>query len=242
MNGLPNMLNFRIIKFLSAVFTPELDITNHLKFLNFVDETLGDKLDGAPTILPLPQGAPGEIPRIQLTSSDKKWSLNISLVRTDLFYINPSISDEEMIEISDFSAISSDFFSEYQEKLDLRVQRLAFVTERILPESKTSDYIIDKFCKEEYKKEGRPFNNVKKFEIHSLKKYEWENFHLNSWVRIKSIDYESDTIIPTVLLINDLNTLSLKEDLDKTFLSNDIRKYFERIPDHLRGILLKYLS
>lgn len=239
------MFNYQIVKFLGSVFTPELDITSHLKFLNFAADTLGNKLDGPPTILPELQGAPAEVPRIQLASSDKKWVLSISLARTDLFYFNPSISEEDSIQIEEFSSILYNFFSNYQEQLDLRVQRLAFITERVSLKDQASDYIIDKFCKPEYKQERRPFNNVKKFELHSLKNYPWNTFQLNSWVRIKSIDYKDparDGVNPVILLINDLNTLSIKEDPEKTFSAGDIKRYFKEIPEHLDSILKKYFT
>lgn len=237
------MRDFRIVKFLGSIFTPELNITNSLKFLNVVAELLGDKLDGSPVVLPIPQDAPANIPRLQLTSSDNKWTLGMSLERTDLHYQNPSVLDKEIIEIEDFSSISTKFFSEFKRKMDLRVQRLAFITQRISPEKNAAYYIIDKFCKREYYEEkGRPLNNSKRFEIHSLKNYSWEGFRLNSWVRIKSIDYGTTDSIPVLFIENDLNTLSAAEDSEKKFSAEDIEKYFREIPRHINVILGKYFT
>lgn len=236
------MLDFRIIRFLSSIFTPELNITSSIKFVNVAIDLLGDKLEENPTILPVPQDAPSSIPRIQLTSSDDKWNLNISLERTDLSYFSPSISDNETLETEEFSSISSNFFGDFRDRLELAAQRIAFITERILPEKNAPNYVIDKFCKKQFKQKGRPFNNVQQFEIHSLKKYDWEGFKINSWVRIKSMDFKvKETTIPTITIINDLNTLPYSEDPGNRFSSDDIKKYFERIPGHLNEILDKYL-
>ena len=240
------MDNFRIIRFLSSVFTPELNITSSLRFINTINDLLGDILGDNPTVLPVPQDSPAEIPRIQCLSPDKKWNLSVSLERTNLVYFYPSISEKKVMEIEKFSSISSRFFSEYQKKLDLAVQRLALVTDRILPHQDASDCIIDKFCRNEYRQEGRPFNNVRRFEIHSLKKYDWEDFHVNSWVRIKSMDYklidEYEESVRVISVVNDLNTLPFSEDQERKFLPKDINRYFERIPNHLNEILSKYFT
>jgi len=236
------MLDFRISKLLSTVFTPELNITNSLKFANSAIDIIGTRLDGDQSILPIPEEAPLDIPRIQLYSSDKSLELNISPKRTNLFYYSPFDLDAETINLEEFCSISSEFFCKFQKKLELMVQRLAVVTERVLPNENAPDYIRDKYCKEEYKKKGTAFSNVKGFEIHSLKKYPWEGFQLNSWVRIRSTQYNPQEPIPAILVINDLNTLSQEEDPDKVFSHNDVYNYFEKIPHHLNGILNKYFS
>lgn len=235
------MLDFKIIRFLSSIYTPDLHISNSIKFVNIAIELLGDRLGENPTILPVPQDAPASIPRIQLASPDKKWNLSISLERTDLVYLDPSLSEEKIIEAKEFSHISSHFLREFKDRLDLAVQRIAFVTERVLPEKRASDSIIDRFCKKQFKQKGRPFNNVKKFEIHSLKRYDWERFKINSWVRIKAMDFKAvDIITPAVIIINDLNTLPYSEDPENRFSSGDISRYIVETPSHINEILNKY--
>lgn len=239
--GMLSMLNFKIIRFLGSIFTPELNISSSIKLVNIAIELLGDKLEENPTILPIPQDAPAVIPRIQLASPDKKWMLSISLERTDLVYFDPSLSEEIIMEGGKFSSISSNFFSEFKDRLDLAVQRIVFVTERILPEKRASDFIIDRFCKKQLKQEGKPFNNVRQFEIHSRKRYDFEGFKINSWVRVKSVDFKAkDIITPAVIILNDLNTLPYSEDPENRFSSNDIKNYFDKIHGHLNEILDKY--
>jgi hypothetical protein len=233
-------MEFRIIKFQGTVFTPNLFIQNPLNFLSIVNELIGDKMNGNTTVLPIPQDAPADIPRIQSTSSDSKWGLNISLTRTDIYYFDPLISNIEGVNIEEFTKIAAQFLSKFQNKMNLMIQRLAFVTERILPEDSASGYLIDMFCKDELKMEGRPFNNVNKFEIHSLKKYAWNDFSINSWVRIKSIDFKGDKIIPAILLINDINTLPFEQDPKIAFQSSDIEKFFNGVSEHINQILSKY--
>ncbi len=238
------MLDFRIYKILGSVFTPELNISSSLKIANLVSDLLGNYVGQSPSILPIPQDAPPGIPRILFSSSDKKWKLNISLERTNLFYEVPPNSTDEVISIDDFSSIASDFFGHYQKELGLRVQRIAIVTERSLIQDDALDYILRSFCNEKQIIEGRPFFNTKRFEIHSLKKYPWENFNINSWVRMKFLPImigDGETA-PAILVVNDLNTFSSDEAPDEAFSADDIKTYFEKAPQHLNKILKLYFE
>jgi len=238
------MLEFRTVKFQTVSFTPDLNITNSLKIANTVGSILGDLLDGETSILPIPQDAPADIPRIILSSSDKRWKLNISLQRTDLFYNSPPELDGEIVSIKEYSGISSNFFGGYQKELDLRVQRLAFVTDRVAVKDDALDYVLKKFCNKDQIKKGRPFYNAKRFEIHSLKKYDWEDFHINSWVRTKFLPIRTrdNETAPALLVSNDLNTLSTDEDPGAAFAASEIESFFSDIPDHLDEILELYFS
>jgi len=238
------MLDFKIYKLLAGIFTPELSIASSLKIANLVVNLIGKYVGGEPSILPVPKDAPSEIPRIMFSSSDKKWALNISPERTNLFYNIPPTSTEEMITIEEFSSIASVFFGDYQRKLGSRVKRIAFVTERLTIRDDALDYVLGRFCNEKQITKGQPFFNAKRFEIHSLKKYAWGNFNINSWVRTKFLPIKigDGETAPGILVINDLNTLSSDEAPDAVFFTDDIKTYFEKIPQHLSDILKLYFE
>ncbi len=238
------MLDFRIYEFLASIFTPELNISSSLKIANLVMDLMGEYVGGEPSILPVPQDAPPGIPRIIFSSSDKKWTLNISLERTNIFYDTPPTSTEKVITIDEFSSIASAFFGDYQKGLDLRVQRIAFVTERLAIRDDALDYVLGRFCNEKQIAKGRPFFDTKRFEIHSLKTYDWEKFRINSWVRTKFLPIKigDGETAPGILVVSDLNTLSLDEAPEAAFLADDIKTYFEKIPQHLNKILRLYFD
>lgn len=238
------MLDFKTYKFLASAFTPELNISNSLKIANLVVGIIGEYVGEEPSILPIPQNAPPEVPRILFGSTDKKWGLNISLQRANLFYTVDPASTEERISEEEFSSVASMFFGEYQKKLTLRVQRLAFVTERSWIGDNALSYILERFCSKSQISENRPFYNTKRFEIHSLKKYPWEGFNINSWVRIKFLPIKTgdDETAPAILITNDLNTLSLNEAQDENFSDGQILKYFNEIPLELKNILKLYFE
>ena len=236
--ALSSMLTFKIYKFLAAVFTPDLSEARSARFLNLALELLGKRLDGEPVILPIPQDAPADIPRVLLSSADKKWSLQISLARTNLFY-EPTIEDAVRVSVGEFGSVASSFFRPYQEKLDLRVQRLALVTERISQEEAPASYIVDKFCKKELGQKGGPFSNMRGFEVNSLKRYQWEGFKLNSWVKFRSAHRgtKPEDKFRVIVLQNDLNTLPYDEDPEQEFSPQDIERFFYKTPGHLNEVL-----
>lgn len=232
---------FRVIKYQGAIFTPDLSISNSLAILKVITDLLGEKLQGDPMILPIPQDAPAEIPRMQFTSQDKKWILTMSLARTDLIFVDPSTLEPDDVNAEEFSELCSNFFSNFKEKLDIRVQRLAFVTDRASKNDQASALIVKKFCKDELAQDGKPFNNANKFEIHSLKSYEWNGYSLNSWVRIKASDLRiNEEVVPALVVQNDLNTLPLDKDSGRDFSREEIMTFFREIPTHLSDILKKY--
>ncbi len=237
------MLDFKTYKFLAVVFTPEFTISSSLKIANYVVDLLGKYVGEEPTILPIPREAPSELPRIVFSSSDKKWSLNISLERTTLFFNISPTSTKEEINADEFSSITSEFIVNYQKALDLRVQRTASVTERSTIRDDALTFILDRFCKKEQTTKGKPFFNAKRFEIHSLKKYEWESFNLNSWVRMNFVPIKIEGgETPAIMIVNDLNTFSLDEAPEAKFSAERINTFFEKIPQHLNKILKLYFD
>jgi len=238
------MLDFKSYKFLASVFTPELTIPSSLKIANLVVSIIGKYVGEEPSILPVPQNAPPEVPRILFGSTDNKWNLNISLQRANLSYTVDPASTEERISEKEFSSTASMFFSEYQKKLSLRVQRLGFVTERSWIGDGALNYILERFCDKDQISKNRPFYNAKRFEIHSLKKYPWKGFDINSWVRIMFMPIktgDSETA-PAILVVNDLNTLSLEEAEDENFSDGQTAEYFNEIPLELKKILRLYFE
>jgi hypothetical protein len=238
------MPKFTVVKVLVAIFTPDFNISNSLKIANVAFNLMGDRLDGEPTILPIPQDAPADIPRVTLQSSDKLLSLSIAPSRTNLMFSIPLESVVDAIDYSSYYSKMSKFLVEFSAKLDLKVQRLGYVSDRLIIEDNALFLIMERFCNKDQIIKGRPFYNPKRFEIHSLKKYDWDGFQLNSWVRLKflPIKLKDEETKPALLVQNDLNTLSYGEDPGAEFKAKDIEKYFDNIPSHLEQILNLYFG
>lgn len=234
------MIEFSPIKLMASIFTPEFSFSDKLALLNLFQDLSGGKFDGELFSSPIPQDAPAEIPRFILSSLDRTWKLEVSLERTNLIYLNPDFSPITDPNALDFANYVKEFFRSYKKAYKIRIQRLAFIIERVAKiEKKTpAQFIADTFCKEKYLK--KPFNKTNSFEIHSLKKYEFKKFEINSWVRLKSVVLASDPPTPALQVVSDINTFAIQEAQDKSFELKDIDRFFKFIPDELENILTLY--
>lgn len=236
------MISFTTIKLMASIFTPEFTIGDKLSRINFFKQRSNNKFDGDFFSVPIPQDAPAEIPRIILNSEDNSWKLEISLQRTNLIFLKPNLLEIEDPDALNFSKFAQELFYSYKTDTDVKIQRLAYITERasVIEDKSPSQYIADKYCKDKYLEE--PFNNAKQFELHSLKKYHFEGFNINSWVRLKSANLLDEQKTPIVQIINDINTLSVQEDPEANFTADNLSGFLDKIPGHLESILDLYFK
>jgi len=233
-------MEFFQTKLQGSIFTPDLSISNSLPILNIISKLLPDELNSRPIALPIPQDAPANFPRIQFTSENERFRVSMSLERTDFVVTSSPIEERKQFKRNKLSEILADFFSQLKDEMDLGVQRLAFVSEAVALIEDPAAFIVQKFCKPEYQEKGNVFSNTKKFEIHSYKRYIWNSFTLNSWVRIRAVDLKANPTREALSVHNDLNTLAMAEDKDKRFSSFEIKDYFNSITGHLNEIDQKY--
>jgi len=247
-------MDFIFGKLQASIFTPDFSVGNRPKLIKLFQEISDNKFDGDIFSGPIPQEAPAEIPRISLKSNDGFWQLQVSLRRTDLLFIKPAniTGGPTTPSLKEFSVYANRLFSDYNEKRpDIRIQRLALITERYAKASDVTpaQFLSQKFCKKEFMEDKAPFNNVKGFEIHSLKRYDKKGFTVNSWVRLRgtdlldfSINPNSPQKTPIILLSNDVNTLSDFDDPDKDFDKEDVNNFFSFFPDHIKSIVDLYFN
>ncbi len=244
------MVKSRLVKLQSVIFTPHLNLTNKLSLINWFSEAIPGIFDGEPISIPVPQETPPEIPRIILQSKDNSWNLHISLLRTDLVFLSIP-EDSRTIPIEEFIETSKKLFSEYKEKYDVFIQRLALVTERVLVDlDKTpGEYATERFCKEKFAKysdkpeERGAFVHSKSFEIHNLKKYFHKDsgFDINSWVRVKATTLKGQKDQPVLLVENDINTQQGKVG-PEGYSSENINTFFTESPKEIDQILHLYIE
>ena len=238
------MLDFKLIRYLAAAFTPDLNNFSSLKVANEVTRLMGQYVGDEPTILPTQQDLPPDVPRIIFSQPGNRWSLNISTSRTNLFYQQKPFETNPDMPEKEFSTIASVFFSEFGNVISSQIQRVAFVSERLSVQDDALNYIQNKFCNVDQLQKGRAFSGPKSFEIHSLKTYPWEGFDINSWVRIKAqnIKAPEGEVKTAIVAINDLNTLSMDEAPEQKLSPDDVKRFFENISDELCKIVALYFD
>jgi len=233
------MIEFSPIKFMAVIFTPDFSFGDRLHLINLFKKLSGNKFDGELFSTPIPQDAPAEIPRFILNSQLENWKLEVSLERTNLIFHNPAFSSIPDPDALNFGNFARELFKAYKKASKIRIQRLALVIDRVakIEDETVPQFIANTYCKDNYLE--KPFNNTSAFELHSLKKYKFKKFNLNSWVRIKSA-LLVETHDPVLLMINDINTFAHIEAPDENFGIADIDRFFKNIPNHIEEILSLY--
>jgi len=220
----------------AVLFTSHAVLSQQKVLADLLTHT-GDRYNGAPTSLPLPDDAPLNVPRVLLRSADGTWGLNVAPTRIDSLWSPQSpngMATEDALET--IVTQSADVLAEYAGRNDIRPSRLALVLARGLAVVNPAQVLIDRFCNEESK--DAPFNNSQSFEIHNHKRYEHSGIGkvINSWVRCRTGLVLGN---PGIVVEQDLNTLE-EEMSDNEFNPDDIRRFFRFVRPEANGIMRLY--
>jgi hypothetical protein len=192
--------------------------------------------DGDPFVLPLPEDAPHEIPRITLENKDKSYKLEVAPARVNFF--RNKTREEDKIIPNEFVEVAARILTSLLDNMDAKCGRIAAVLNRFAYKDDPSEEIAVHFCKDNFIKE--PFDRPSGFELHSLKKYDFlGSFNVNSWVRIKSGQMKSKNGVsrPVVIAQQDINTLA---EETRVYTSEEISSFYMKICDEFNGILRLY--
>ena len=212
----------QLIRFQISLFFSEAFFGNLQGILKYFLDKAGDTLNSQPIILPIPENAPEEIPRMILRSSDNSRELQLKTNRIDITITKPFEKGISESERAEFEKSATLWLSLLIDEKKVSANRVGVVIQRaFLPEGiSPGEFISKKYCKEEFL--DQPFRNAKNFEIHCLKKYNFLGRKINSWVRIQTLK-----ILPSkkqvVGVLNDLNHVPSSTNLSSaeigTFIS-----------------------
>jgi hypothetical protein len=219
----------------ATVFTPSFIFATS-NILKKLMELTPDMFEGEPTILPLPDDAPHEIPRITLESKEKMYKLEVAPARINFFRIK--IKKEDQVEPREFVQKAGEALTSLLDGIGANCGRIAAVINRYSYQDNASREIAAHFCKDNFLKEL--FDRPSEFELHSLRKCDFlESLKVNSWVRIRSGHIKSDNGLsrPVVFAHQDINTLA---EETKTYNNKEILSFFDSVCDEFDKILKLY--
>ena len=230
---------FNDTKYLASVFFPMYHFEANRILSEFLKE-YRHKFDADPLVVPLPDGAPQDIPRIILRSIDGIWQLDISNLRINLTEnLQRDIKNE--VDINKFLDFAFDIFVKFRELTKISIGRLAVVINRRQELNSPGLKIAEHFCKEKWIK--TVLNRPETIELHAYKQYHFdENFPVvNSWIRHKGIvkDKESDQLKGIISLQQDLNTPQEWTNTEN-YENDQIRQFFNKVPSEMLSLLKKY--
>jgi hypothetical protein len=178
--------NFTFVQLQASLFTPENDAPN-IKVGSSVQKVLEARFSGDPVVLPFPDEAPREFPRLILPSPDKAWRCEIAPSRLNLFW-QPAV-DGAQVDLSVFLSEASSLFREYRQLLGTRVDRLALVVTRFAEVDSPTAFLVGHFLQEHWGVErSRPLENV---ELNTHTTFQLTDLLVvNAWTRSSSASAE----------------------------------------------------
>ncbi len=186
----------KLTKLHFALFYSSLNISNKLQLATQISEKTG-KFDGEPLILPVPEDAPSDVPRIILKDSIESLQLVISKSRTDF-----PIKIEA--DFSEFSPIATSYIDVIQSVYNIMkptLVKLGIVLEFSDLKDDSIDYISKNFLKEKIEKEEINLATRDIVQIDDKK--------TNVWFRIQNNPDDKDN--KSIIYTFDINTVNNEE-------------------------------
>lgn len=220
-----------------VLFSPGIIIVDKLKVANTINDNLLGLLDSDPVILPIPEDAPSEFPRMQMNSKDGRYNLSVAKSRLDFIFRYKEDERENLFPIPGLFEKFLTIFQYIKENIYAQITRTATVTNWIIELEKTpaAEYILSRYIRSEM-----PIIKPYELELHYLTKESIAGFEVNKWTRIKSTrkisEPEQNRFISFLTDINTLaemtyefNKESLQRLLDESskVIKETIEKHFK---------------
>lgn len=233
---MPEAKDFRTIRVQASLFTPHLQFRASKLFAHLLTQ-YGEHFDGEPTAIPMTEDIPQDIPRLVLTSADKRLRLQAAAVRLDMIREEDGITNEGMAEFLNWTTTVG---LDYVKVTGATVGRVACIAGRVVLDAQPGKTLAEHFCQDRWLQ--GPLNRPDNFEIHAHKRFRPKHlFEINSWFRCKSgvLERAGKGAAAVIILEQDFNSLS--EQMDAREISEDeIRRFFEVSPAELQEVVNLY--
>ena len=225
--------SFQLQNVKAVLFTQRINLSKPIEIAgSFMSNAgIGNLYNGQPMILPIPQDAPSEIPRIILKNANKSYACNISQDRIDFTFSRK----EAHATLQDVSNTFLNHLISHVEVINnnLRVSiiRVGVVVTLIFPLKESSNkFVSEKFLKEHL------FENSYEVQIGILKREQLAGFETNCWFKMNTLRNKKDQSDDRALLIAyDVNTLPEKLfDLNRDQVSIFYNSSIKYISDSLK--------
>lgn len=188
---------------MNSVFYASLNLQNKLELASILHNETKIVFDGEPIILPLPDDAPSEIPRIILTSKDNEHKCHISKERVEFIYSNEANPDREVSELREqFLVTLGDIAKVVKSSWKAEVYRLGFVINSVSHYEAPVEIIKTKFIREGV------LNHPRRLEVFVLDRMTWDNLKINRGYRVSTLIKREGKEERKLLSVNfDINTI-----------------------------------
>lgn len=175
-------MEVKINKIQLFLYSPVILIENKAKTATKINEISGEIFNGDILMIPLPEDAPSEIPRMLLKSKDEHFNLQISKDKVAFIYQYISDKEEAIFPKKGLYEKFIKFAKYFNEHLNVQFRRSAMVTNWTVDLDKDGAGLL----RENYIKDNIKINSPNRIEIRWLNKKKVKNFAMNRWVFISA--------------------------------------------------------
>jgi len=181
------------------------DLTDSLETAKSLRSKLSDKLDGEPVILPVPDDAPSDIPRILLNSKDSKYTCHVSSIRLELSFSEPGLPKYRLDELrNEYLSLISNTLDVVKDQWKSKISGVGIIIELIALAEDPVAYL-----KNIYIKDG-VLTAPTQLQVMYMDKLQWDDIQINRGYRLFAGEFrdESGSRHKMVTMYCDINTLS----------------------------------
>lgn len=132
----------------ASVFIPEIQSSGNLIYRNLPDQWI-KLFDGETNLIHVPEGAPPNIPVMQLSNKTGELRLGVSRIRVDFELRSPNI-EKPVEDVNSFFETAVNHIIEFADIFKLTIKRLATNTNRFVKQEDSGLYLSKHFCQERW--------------------------------------------------------------------------------------------
>ncbi len=222
-------LSFHTLNIQTALFLSTIDLTKKPDLAIAIRDASSGLIGGDPILLPIPDNAPSQFPRLIAKSMNERWVCQIKADRID-FHFNQKIAEIEDTPLDQITqehiALTSDVWQAIQDQFRASACRIGFIMKQVSFVSDANSLLRDVFL------HTSNFNASHELQVHALHKLSLNSYQVNRWTRFRAmpapdnLDYEN--ILQAEIDINtfpenklDLSALQVEEFSSKALAMID---------------------
>lgn len=207
-------MQIKIRKIQTAIFTKNFQIADdydRAQLLLDLKSATFDTFNGDPVLIPVPNDAPLDIPRVILNSIDKAYSCNVALNRTDVFYNVPDDSEINLNVLLQTQKNNSLKLFNFLKSKSATINRVGFVVNIDFIMVEENDKNSFDYLKEHFFKNDK-LKDPKELLLRYNKLGSSPKFEMNNLITIQS---RRSDIIAVQTDINTLAEIMINSDFSK---------------------------
>jgi len=229
-------MQFFIRRILVVLFG-NISLSDRIEVAQGLNKATKNLFNGEPAILPLPDDAPPEIPRIILGSKDKIFSCHVSPRRLEFSLGQKRGENKGLKEVQDdFLSQLANIARVVKKELGAKIERVGIVVNSAMfLEEPPVDFLMKKFLR------PGPIVDPRELNLNFLHKFALGEFKVNRWHRFRCFsprDKETLEEANALLIETDVNTMpEIKYDFSAeqipvfcsqvfTFMESDLKSLF----------------